>query len=320
MKGLREGGLNVYHGDPSKIFGILKTGLKRPDYIHFDWETNYYQRRTWWMTLINVPIFILQVLFVRYLLGVKLVWTPHNVRPHDAQHIRLHRFCRHFFGSQMAWIRVFSSATVDRIAAELRLSPSRFKVVPEGSYGDYYPNHTTREEARQKLGMSDQQTVFLYMGYIKPYKGIVEMINAFKVQFKEEVLIIAGQIMDKQYGKEVLSHRSDRILVVDQFISDKEIQLYMNVADAVVLPFRNIENSGSVILAMGFGKVVLAPDMGAVSERLSNQSGLLYKHDIAESFEAWKKLRIEEREAIGMANRRALDKFDWIDFSKLFLS
>jgi glycosyltransferase involved in cell wall biosynthesis len=320
MEGLRQGGLHVYHGNKSKIFGIFKTGLKKPDYIHFDWETNYYQRRTWWMTLVNVPIFIIQVILVKYILRVKLVWTPHNVRPHDSRNIFLHRMCRRFFGSQMQWIRVFSSSTVSKLSEELKIDQRRFRVVPEGSYCSYYSNTISKEQARDILGLNIQTEVFLYMGYVKPYKGILEMIMAFKSHFDHAILIIAGKIMDEGYGLEVMANQSERIKVIDKFISEQDVQVYMNAADAVVLPFKNIENSGSVILAMGYEKVILAPAMGVINDRLSNQKHLLYRSEIAESFNAWKTLNIGEAEMIGRANRKALDEFDWKDFSKLFLS
>jgi beta-1,4-mannosyltransferase len=319
MRGLRDGGLDVSHGHPSRFLGILLTSIRRPHYIHFDWETSYYFRRRWWMTVVNIPLFVFQVLFAKYVMGVKLVWTPHNVKPHDSNNSRTHRLCRRFFARHVDWIRVFSDTTISRLSKELKVSPSLCKVIPEGSYVGYYPNQTNKSESREKLGLDMIGDVFLYMGYIKPYKGILELVDTFNKMFQNATLIIAGQVMDKNYGEEIKRYESNQVRVYDRFIGDDEIQYFMNAADAVVLPFKNIENSGSVILAMGFGKVVLAPSMGVVQERLQQQHVLLYKSDVKESFVAWKHLTMEEKVGFGLANRSALDIFQWRDFSNLFI-
>ena len=39
----------------------------------------------------------------------------------------------------------------------------------------------------------------------------------------------------------------------------------------ITLGFENIENSGSIILAMGFKKVIIAPNIGVIPDRLNNQ-------------------------------------------------
>lgn len=319
MEGLRKGGLEVAHGSPSKIFGIAKTALSRPDYLHFDWETNYYLRRSLWMTLVNVPLFILQVLFAKYIMRVQLVWTPHNVQPHDARYTRIHRICRRFLAAQVVWIRVFSEGTVERMRQVLHVPASKFRVLPEGSYVGYYPNCVSKQDARERLGLDQTSMVFLYAGYIKPYKGIIEMINAFHQEVKEGILLIVGKVMDQDYGKLVAQAQTKSVIVKDHFIQDEELQYYMNAADVVVLPFKHIENSGSVIMAMGFAKPVIAPEVGVVAERLQQQKELLYKNHISESFHAWRLLSKNDLDNIGERNLAALTRYEWIDFTKLFL-
>ncbi len=114
MKGLRaDSRLKVQNGIHDRFFGILRTAaIQRPDYIHFDWETAYYYRRQLWMTIINIPFFLLQVYIARYIFGCKLVWTPHNIIPHDSKYLKIHRFCRRFFARKMNWIRLFSKVSI----------------------------------------------------------------------------------------------------------------------------------------------------------------------------------------------------------------
>jgi len=55
-----------------------------------------------------------------------------------------------------------------------------------------------------------------------------------------------------------------RIKVFLDFIPDNDIQIYMNAADIIVLPYLDILNSGVAILAMSFGKPVIAPRTGSI--------------------------------------------------------
>lgn len=321
IEGLRsDPRLVVKNGINDRFFGIIKTALKqKPDYIHFDWETSYYYRRSLWMTLINVPFFMLQVYLARYIFNCKLVWTPHNIIPHDSKYLKVHRFCRSFFAKNMKWIRLFSEISLPAATDELKCDASKFKIIPEGSYVGYYPNKVGRIEARKNFNIDNNKLVLLYTGFIKPYKGITELIEFFKKSFdKNAVLLIGGKVMDIDYFKIIKKSINENIILFDDFIDNDKLQFYFNAADVVVLPFKKIENSGSVILAMGFMKAIIAPRMGVLTERLKNQQELLYKESLEESFDTLKKIPFVKLQAIGENNFRELSKHKWIDFAKAF--
>jgi len=319
MEGLREAGLTVHNGDPGKFFGILRTAMKRPDWIHFDWETNYYYRRALWMTLLNIPFFLLQVWAARLIFGCRLGWTPHNVQPHDRKHPAIHRFCRRFLARQVEWIRVFSMGSVARFSAELKIDQNIFIVQPEGSYVGYYPNAATQRESREHLSIPGDGPVVLYLGYIKPYKGIAELIEAFHATPpRTATLVIAGKVMDPDYFREISEKAGPDIKVIGQFIPDDELQYYMNAADLLVLPFRNIENSGSVILSMGFGKPIVAPARGVVAERLEEQPELLYVDDLTSTLHNALAMDRGHLQRIGKRNLDAVQRYHWSDFVKAF--
>jgi len=65
---------------------------------------------------------------------------------------------------------------------------------------------------------------------------------------------------------QTLSAGDDRISLDLKFIPDQDVPVYFGAADAVVLPFDSILNSGSVLLGLSFNRVVLAPRLGALPE------------------------------------------------------
>ncbi len=324
MKGLNESQeINAFNGVDNRFFGIIKTVIKyKPNYIHFDWITSYYERKNLWITLILLPFFYFQVLFVRYFTKTKLVWTLHNILPHNVSYAWLHQKVRRFFASQVQWIRVFAESSVERASLELKVTNDKFLVIPEGDYITEYPNTISKADARKKLAIDQTKTVLLSLGYIKPYKGLEKLIRLFsKIENKNIELIIAGQSMDTVYTeglRRIIKLNNEmRIHLVDNFIPVDKLQNFYNAADAVVLPFDKVENSGSAIMAMGFKKVILAPKMGVLEKRLVKQDFLLYD-DLLSGLNSIFAINRVELDKIGKQNYLALQEYKWQDFAVAF--
>jgi len=219
----------------------------------------------------------------------------------------------------MHWIRVFSEISLPAAIQELKCEKSKFEVFPEGSYVDYYPNKVSRSEARKFLNVADDKMILLYTGFIKPYKGIDRLIECFKKSFTESsILIIAGKVRNSDYFETIKKSISNNIILIDRFIENEELQYFFNAADVVTLPFKKIENSGSVILAMGFKKPVIAPSMGVLKHRLHNQRELLFTDSLEQSFEILRKESFESLQKIGAKNYAELSKYKWSDFANAF--
>ena len=322
MQGLQHTGLEVIYGEPGKFFGLLRSSLKhRPHYLHLDWLHSYYMRRREWMTWVQFPFFLIQVLSITKILQVKLVWTLHNIFPHDRPKHGPHKWARQFFASQCEWIRVFDEETIPRASKALGVHEHKFRVVPEGSYVGYYPNRTNKTEARIRLNLPLKKQIFLYLGLIKPYKGVLELIEAFnEASIPNTILLVAGRSMDPAYWERILHCRKHPdILLREGFVTDEELQYYYHASDIVVLPFKRIENSGSVILAMGFAKPILAPKIGVLKSRLKNQGHLLYNDgELKSKICEVASMTSKELDTIGRSNMEALERHDWGDFAKCF--
>lgn len=317
--------IEAFSGVDNRFLGIIKTVLTyKPDYLHFDWIQSYYIRKKHWMTILLLPIFIFQVLYVKYFTKTKIVWTLHNIMPHNVDYLRFNHWVRHFFARQCEWIRVFSEDSIARATQELEIYKEKFIVIPEGDYTSVYPNTITQQEARIKLNLSLDSKVLLSLGYIKPYKGIENLIHEFsKIKNEKVQLIIAGQIMDQIYfdniQKSIIYLNDNRIQLKSVFIPVEKLQIYYNAADVVVLPFDKVENSGSAIMAMGFKKPILAPKTGVLKKRLQQQENLLYK-SLGEGLKNVFDLNKKEIIELGEVNYQALKKNKWQDFTNIFIN
>ena len=322
MKGLESSSqLHVKHGVEDKFLGILRTAIRdRPDYIHFDWVHQYYYRRTKWMTYLFYPLFIFQVWIVTRFFNAQLVWTLHNIMPHDSPKSGPYLAARRYFAKKAAWIRVFSPSTVTKASKILEVGVEKFKIIPEGSYVGYYPDTIGKKQARSYFELREDDMVFLFFGSLRPYKGVEDLITHFK-KMTDAHLIIAGNCKDEKYRSELLSliGAEENVTFHPNGVSADEIQNYMSVADCVVLPFKKIENSGSAILAMGFGKPVIAPNKGVIPYRLNIQKELLFNDDLAAALQVAKKLGQSELEKLGRKNLLELEKYKWSDYALEFV-
>ncbi|MBT8400280.1 MAG: glycosyltransferase family 4 protein [Rhodothermia bacterium] len=323
MKGLRNEDMEVGFGADGKWLAILRTVLRYwPDTVHFDWIYRYFLRRRRWWTWLNAPVFVLEVLFVRFVLRRRLVWTMHNLGTHDIADSFIERAVRRTFARCCDWIRVFDQSTVQRAADYLNVSTSRFLIIPEGSYADYYTNQISKGEARRSLGISGSGLVLSFVGGIHPYKGVRDLVETFvEIGDEDWRLLIAGNPSDSDYAEDLLkqARMDDRIVCRFEFIHDEDLQIFFNASDVVVLPFREIENSGSVILAMSFKKAVVAPSIGVVGSRLQHQAELLYKPgELAQGLIALKDVSISFLEGVGESNYDRVSQSRWEDFRKAF--
>lgn len=324
VKGLRENkNLIVIKGYSSRYIGILLSSIiYRPQYIHFDWINKYYLKKYSITTIISSLWFLIQIVIITKLLRTEVVWTMHNLSPHDSKQLKINEIVQKLFIKNCKWIRVFSTLTISRIANKFNISKNKIISVPEGSYVDYYPNEITRIEARKKMRIG-REKMFLYIGTIKPYKGIIDLIKIFsKINDDNIKLIIAGKVTNRTYLKKItqLIDNNNSIKLVNQFIDPNALQIFFNAADAVILPFKNIENSGSAILAMGFKKIIITPNLGVLPDRLKNQKEFLYTNDLMEKIYKVLSMNYKDIEKIGQKNFIELKNYNWSDYSKYFIN
>jgi len=135
----------------------------------------------------------------------------------------------------------------------------------------------TPTEAKRRLGLTHDEKVILFFGRIRPYKGIEYLLDAFRLLLADEQtkyrLIVAGEAKkgSEEYLDEIQqSVKRDfdhgQVILRIQFIPDEEMELYFKGADVLVLPYKEIFQSGVLFLAYSFGLPVVATDVGSFRE------------------------------------------------------
>ena len=202
---------------------------------------------------------------------VKIIWTIHDLVPHDVVYPRLElpfwdNFIRRVDGA-IALTRTGLEMARERYSC-LREVPSF--VIPHGDLRQAYPRTVSRDEARRALGIPSGEFLITFFGQLRPYKNVPRLIEAFR-EFDDPAahLFVCGRLSKRiDVGSDILKAAAEdpRIHLVLRYIEAEEIQIYLTAADLVVLPYAEILNSGSAILGLSFDRPLLVPDMGALSE------------------------------------------------------
>jgi glycosyltransferase involved in cell wall biosynthesis len=250
--------------------------------------------------------------------GIGLLWTAHDLFRHDTSDDPTElAFMRSLFELTDRVI-VHCDAAADGLLTALDLAPAeraRIAVIPHGHYRGAYPDTITRAQARAELGLDAEARVIAFVGWVRSYKGVVELIEAFsRVDDEAACLVIAGRAVDDDYAARVtaMAQTDERVHLKLGFVPDEDLQLYLRAADAVALPFLEIFTSGSVLLAMSFERAVIAPRRGCVGEVLDEAGGILYDADDAEGLEGALRVAMSaDLEAMGRHNAAGLERFDW---------
>lgn len=256
-------------------FRLLHFRLSGSEIFHIHWTYGFTFPGNNIISKFVSTIYYYCILTYIRLLGYKIVWTVHNVLPHNTLFLN-DTAARKY----LAWIAsakiVHSSATIDDMK-KIGLNTDNCHVIPMGSYASQYPNTTTREESRRKLDIKSDTFVYLHFGRLEEYKGVRELLDTYKkMDLPNSLLLIAGKCNDPELKKYIHSFdKLPNIQIVDQFIPDEEVQYYFNAADIAVYPFKKITSSSSVCLAASFMKATIFPSLGNLKD-LPESIGLSY--------------------------------------------
>ena len=117
---------------------------------------------------------------------------------------------------------------------------------------------TTRNEDFE-LG-HDFKNYFLFIGRIRDYKGVLDLVNAFDLSNSKCVLVIAGE-------GDFPRPESENIILINRWLSDAEIESLIAGSRAVIFPYRDASQSGVIPTCISLEVPLIVSDAGALVEQ-----------------------------------------------------
>lgn len=213
-------------------------------------------------------------------LGKKVTITAHNVNQgrrdsNDSLLNRLtlkiqYRLCGHIF--------VHTEKMKLELCEDFGVRPQTVTVIRHPINNAFPDTDLTPAQAKQRLGVPKGAKTILFFGRLRPYKGLEYLLDAFEQVCAKGMdcrLIIAGEAkkgseeyFDKIQRRIGAHANRDQIIQKVEFIADDEAELYLKAADVLVLPYKEIFQSGVLFLSYSFGLPVVAADVGSFREEI----------------------------------------------------
>ena len=286
----------------------------RVDVLHMNWLHRFYSDPDRAVRRERFRQLVAGLVLARRL-GMRLVWTVHNLYPHEVHDAQMDRRVRRLVCALAHAVIVHCEHARDLVAQHFGRRHDVF-TISHGNFIDVYPNTIGRAAARRQLGLPDDAFVYAFFGNIRSYKGVERLLEVFQGMADDRLrLVIAGRLHPNYRGplRDAAEVPLDpRIVFRPGTVGIHEMQLYFNAADAAVMPFVDTLTSGSAITALGFGCPVVLPTVGCLPELLAGRPcGVLYDPEAADGLRrAMERVRDGTAEATregALARAHALD-------------
>lgn len=222
---------------------------------------------------LHAPLGKLDSLYFRYMrsLGARVFYTAHDARPLVGE------------SKWSDWARyeaadgiVVHSSRCRQYLLDGGIDERKIRQVVHANYLDLCDGRDlSKEKARALLGVPVDSRVVLFFGAIAPYKGLDVLIDAFGRLQRDDphlYLVIAGGPLEDfgPYRRRIEALGSSERIVQDlRYVPAAELSKFFLAADMVALPYRRVSQSGVLQLAYGFGRPVVATDVGGLGEAVA---------------------------------------------------
>jgi glycosyltransferase involved in cell wall biosynthesis len=151
---------------------------------------------------------------------------------------------------------------------------------------DNYGEPVARDTALKSLGLSPGDKHILFFGFIRAYKGLDLLIEAFadpRLRNRKLKLIVAGEFYedDKPYREQISRNGLEKeVVFFDHFIKDDQVPLFFCSSDLVVQPYKSATQSGVTQVAFHYEKPMLVTGVGGLREIVQDgRCGYVVKPD-----------------------------------------
>jgi glycosyltransferase involved in cell wall biosynthesis len=184
--------------------------------------------------------------------GVHVVWTVHNVLPHERVFFD-DVVARRFLVRSCSLVVAHSDHALDEVTRRFG-APRAGIVLPHGTYATASaPTHSTARRPRR----------FAFVGKITRYKGVGDLLTAFKAAGLGACadLTIAGACQDPAMAGELeIQGAAVGATLRLEYLTDQNLNRLLSETDFVALPMRGVTTSGTLVLALAAGAPIIVPD------------------------------------------------------------
>jgi glycosyltransferase involved in cell wall biosynthesis len=252
------------------------------------------------------------------------VLTAHDVLPRESR-----------FGQRAAQRRLYDA--MDAVVVHSRhgrerltglgIDPARVHVIP---HGVLRPGAAPPRPGEAPLRPGESAplppelpafdgAVALCFGLLRPYKGIDVLLDAWRGIGGAELWVVGAPRMDTA---PLRAAAPPGVRFVERFVSEREAAALFRRADLAVLPYRDIDQSGVLFTALGFGLPLVLTAVGGFPEIAEAGAATLVPPGDAEALHTTLETLIthpDRRAQLATAAAHLAAKHDWTTIAQAHL-
>ncbi len=211
-------------------------------------------------------------------LGVGLVWTVHNLSEHAARHPQVELEARRRLARTVNALLTHCPAARDAVVDTYNVDPAKVHVAPHGPLEVAPGAAVDGEAARDALDLDPGARVLLHAGKLRAYKGVTDLLEAFRDVEGDAMVLVAGEPASPQLRERLTTMAAEdaRVRLDLRFLPQADLTRALAAADVLALPYRRILTSGTVHLGLHHGVPILAPRLGCIPHAVGSADDLLY--------------------------------------------
>jgi beta-1,4-mannosyltransferase len=246
----------------AREFSWRSCGLKRTNFVLLHWPNEFFvYKGIFAIAKLLIKLAVMRI--AKILWGAKFIWIAHNAAPHDSANSSA--FIRRWFLRSLdgvIFLSEYSRGLINNLYPEVAKCNALVTV---------HSHYRSAAVTRGTPGTSPMGNIKLvHFGLIRPYKNIEALVGAASSISSGIDLLVAGMVIDRQVSAlirdsaQLSSHITLDLREVP--ITDAELEAIVDSADAVVLPYKNILNSGAALFSLSRNRPIFAPNMGSLPE------------------------------------------------------
>ncbi len=232
-----------------------------------------------WIPLVRKLPFEMWFLRLVKTLGIRLVYTVHNVLPHDTGKKFVPAFRRVY--TEMDALICHTEGAKNHLVREFSVDPKRVWVIPHGPLL-HDAKRRSMQASKAQLQIPEDVTLVLWQGIIRSYKGIDFLLEGWRTIDASRLkarLLIAGTgdsgLLKATREQVARLGLQDSVSLDFRYVPDEELPTYYQAADIAIYPYRDVTTSGALMTALAYRKAIVATNLPAFREVLRDKETAL---------------------------------------------
>lgn len=289
------------------------------DALHLHWPSHEYRGPDAVATRSQMHGMVQRLRLARTL-GFGVVWTAHNIMPHDRTYADIDREFRVALCHLASAIIAHCEEAAEALRREFAPA-APIHVIPHGNFIRVLPASVTRAEARADVGIGASDFVYGFIGNLLPYKGLEDLIASFvEIDSPDSWLYLAGGCRPDYEAtlRAGAGGHSRIILRTFDYAPGVAFVKVLQASDVIVLPFRASTTSGSLAQALSWPRPAIVPAMGCLPTQMAPGAGILYPADAPGALTgAMRAIRGRDLAAAERSAWQSASALDWDEIARM---